>query len=132
MTLPTGTQIRLSDIAEVTESAKDVNKLARINGKDAVLLNIFKQGDANAIDLSNRIEQVCTVLERDNAAIQLAIQTISDTSSFTRESIRSVFTDLLLAILLVTLVILVFLHNWRDALIVMLVVPFRSSGHSSG
>lgn len=128
MTLPTGTQIRLSDIAEVTESAKDADKLARINGKDAVLLNIFKQGDANAIDLSNRIEQVCTVLERDNAAIQLEIQTISDTSTFTRESIRSVFTDLLLAILLVTLVILVFLHNWRDALIVMLVVPLSIIG----
>lgn len=128
MTLPTGTQIRLSDIAEVTESAKDADKLARINGKDAVLLNIFKQSDANAIDLSNRIEQVCTVLERDNTAIQLEIQTISDTSTFTRESIRSVFTDLLLAILLVTLVILVFLHNWRDALIVMVVVPLSIIG----
>lgn len=128
MTLPTGTQIRLSDIAEVTESAKDASKLARIDGKDAVLLNIFKQSDANAIDLSNRITQVCKVLESDNADIQLAIQTISDTSTFTRESIRSVFSDLLLAILLVTLVILVFLHNGRDALIVMLVVPLSIIG----
>lgn len=128
MTLPTGTQIRLSDIAEVTEAAKDANKLARIDGRDAVLLNLFKQGDANAIDLSDRVREACGTLESSNTGIHLAIRTISDTSSFTRASIRSVFTDLLLAILLVTLVILLFLHNWRDALIVMLVVPLSIVG----
>lgn len=128
LTLPTGTQIRLSDIAEVTASAKDANKLARVDGKEAVLLNIFKQGDANAIDLSNRVATACEALENSHADIQLSLNTISDTSTFTRASIRSVFTDLLLAILLVTLVILVFLHNGRDALIVMLVVPLSIIG----
>ena len=128
LTLPTGTQIRLSDIAEVTASAKDANKLARVDGKEAVLLNIFKQGDANAIDLSNRVATACEALENSHADIQLSLNTISDTSTFTRASIRSVFTDLLLAILLVTLVILVFLHNGRDAFIVMLVVPLSIIG----
>jgi len=54
MTLPTGTQVHLGDIAEVVESPKDVNKIARVNGNNAVLLHIFKQGDANAIELSDK------------------------------------------------------------------------------
>lgn len=132
MTLSTGTQIRLGDIAEVVETAKDVNKLARLNGKDAILLNIFKQGDANAIELSNNVEKAVSRLEDSYSDSKLSISTVSDSSRFTRESIKSVLTDLLLAVLLVTLVILVFLHNWRNALMVMLVVPISLIGSFIG
>lgn len=128
MTLPTGTQIRLSDIADVVETAKDVNKLARVNGKEAILLNIFKQGDANAIDLSNAVAKAAASLESTYSEEGLSVETVTDSSHFTRESISSVLTDLLLAVLLVTLVILLFLHNWRNALIVMLVVPLSLVG----
>lgn len=128
MTLPTGTQIRLSDIAEVTENAKDAVKLARVNGKDAVLLNIFKQSDANAIDVSDRVQECLVSLEKDYSDVNLQLETVSDSSNFTRESIKSVLVDLLLAILLVTFVILIFLHNWRNALMVMLVVPLSLIG----
>lgn len=128
MTLQTGTQIRLCDIAEVSENAKDAVKLARVNGKDAVLLNIFKQDDANAIDLSDRVQASLAAMEDYYSDVNLKMETVSDSSDFTRESISSVLIDLLLAILLVTLVILVFLHNWRNALMVMLVVPLSLIG----
>lgn len=128
MTMPNGTQIRLSDIAEITESAKDAIKLARVNGKEAVLLNIFKQSDANAIDLSDHVRESITQLEQYYSDVNLKMEIVSDTSDFTRESISSVLVDLLLAILLVTIVILLFLHNWRNALMVMLVVPLSLIG----
>lgn len=128
MTLPTGTQIRLGDVAEVVESAAEVNSIARINGTEAVLLNIFKQEDANAISLSDAVTKRIAELTESYSAEGLQIEVVSDTSTFTRESIKSVLEDLLLAILLVTLVILVFLHNWRNALIVMLVVPVSLIG----
>ena len=132
MTLPTGTQIRMQDIAEIAENAKDAVKLARVNGKEAVLLNIFKQGDANAIDLSDRVAKAVKDIEANYAAQNVKVTTVSDSSSFTRESISSVLIDLLLAILLVTVVILVFLHNWRNALFVMLVVPLSLIGSFIG
>ncbi len=128
MTLPTGTQIRLCDVAEVVETSKDVSKLARVNGRESILLNIFKQGDANAIDLSDNVQAIGAELAKTYAGEGLTLETVTDTSNFTRESIRSVLVDLLLAILLVTLVILVFLHNWRNSLIVMLVVPVSLIG----
>ena len=128
MTMPNGTQIRLSDIADVVETAADVNSLARVNGKEAILINIFKQENANAIELSDAVKESVHDLETKYAGSALAIDTVSDTSDFTRESIKSVLEDLLLAILLVTIVILLFLHNWRNALIVMLVVPLSLIG----
>lgn len=128
MTMPNGTQIRLQDVADVVETTKEVNKLARVNGREAVLLNIFKQSDANAIDLSDRVSEAMAQLENSFKAENLQMQIVSDTSEFTRASISSVLVDLLLAIILVTLVILVFLHNWRNALIVMLVVPLSLIG----
>ena len=128
MTMPNGTQIRLSDIADVVETAADVNTLARVNGQSAVLVNIFKQENANAIDLSDAVTASMVELERKYSDEGLKIDKVSDTSDFTRESISSVLEDLLIAILLVTLVILIFLHNWRNALIVMLVVPLSLIG----
>ncbi len=128
MTLPTGTQIRLDDVAEVVEAPKEAKRLARLNGEQTILLNIFKQGDANAISLSDNVLRAASELESGLSATGLDIRSVTDTSDFTRESISSVFGDLLLAVLLVTLVILLFLHDLRNALIVMFVVPVSLVG----
>ncbi len=132
MSLPAGTQIRLSDVAEVAEVPKDVTRIARLNGKETILLNIFKQGDANAIDLSDAVARLAEELESSYSDSALSIDSVSDTSRFTRESIKSVFADLLLAVLLVAFVIGLFLHNMRDALIVMFVVPLSIIGSFIG
>src|SRR5574344_9067 len=131
-TLPTGTQIRLSDIAEVVEMPKDAVKIARVDGKNAVLLNIYKQGDANAIELSDAVRKSIKELESTYSYDNLALEFVSDTSDFTRSSISSVLLDLLAAVILVAFVILLFLGSWRDALIVMLVVPLSLIGSFIG
>ena len=118
-----GTAIRLEDIAEVVDGVKDPVKMGRVNGQEAILLNILKQSDANALDVSEAVAGQIRTLEERYAADGLRIEVAQDTTTFTRNAISSVLTDLLLAILLVSLVILLFLHNVRNALIVMVVVP---------
>lgn len=120
---PMGAQIRLGDIADVSDAIKDPVKLGRVNGHDAVLINLLKQSDANAIRVSERVMKTIRQLEDIYVAEGLKIDVAQDTTTFTRQSINSVLVDLLLAILLVALVILFFLHNFRNALIVMVVVP---------
>jgi len=122
-TLPTGTQIRLKDVAEVSDAVKDPVRLARVNGNEAVLVHLLKQGDANAIEVSDKVRERIIKLEDEFAPEGLDMEIVQDSTDFTRESIRSVLKDLLLIILLVTLVILFFLHSIRNALIVMTVVP---------
>ena len=118
-----GTAIRLEDIAEVVDGVKDPVKMGRVNGQEAILLNILKQSDANALDVSKAVAEQIRTLEERYVADGLRIEVAQDTTTFTRNAISSVLTDLLLAILLVSLVILLFLHNVRNALIVMVVVP---------
>lgn len=118
-----GTAIRLEDVAEVVDGVKDPVKMGRVNGQEAILLNILKQSDANALDVSKAVAGQIRTLEERYAADDLRIEVAQDTTTFTRNAISSVLTDLLLAILLVSLVILLFLHNVRNALIVMVVVP---------
>jgi HAE1 family hydrophobic/amphiphilic exporter-1 len=123
MTMPTGAQIRLKDVAEITDAIKDPAKLARVNGKDAILVNLLKQADANAVEVSDQVRKTIKDLETEYVSQNLKIEVAQDSTDFTRESISSVLKDLLLAVLLVALVMLLFLHNFRNALIVMIVVP---------
>jgi HAE1 family hydrophobic/amphiphilic exporter-1 len=123
MTTPTGSQIRLQDIAEITDAIKDPSSLARVNGEEAILINIYKQSDANAVDVSNNIRKTIASLENEFSENGLKMEIAQDSTDFTRESISSVLTDLLLAVLLVSLVMLIFLHNIRNAIVVMIVVP---------
>ncbi len=123
MTTPTGSQVRLQDIAEITDAIKDPSSLARVNGKEAILINIYKQSDANAVDVSNNIRETIASLEQEFSENGLKMEIAQDSTDFTRESISSVLTDLLLAVLLVSLVMLLFLHNIRNAIVVMIVVP---------
>jgi len=123
MTTPTGSQIRLKDVAEVTDAIKDPVKLARVDGKDAILINVLKQADANAINVSDAIRKTIVNLESEYSDIDLKLTIAQDSTDFTRDSISSVLFDLFLAILFVSIVILLFLHNFRNAIIVMVVVP---------
>jgi hydrophobic/amphiphilic exporter-1 (mainly G- bacteria), HAE1 family len=122
-TLPTGTQIRLKDVAEISDAVRDPAKLARVNGEEAVLINLLKQGDANAIKVSDEVRQKIKDLESEYAGTGLKMEVAQDSTEFTRSSISSVLTDLLLIVILVTLLMLLFLHSFRNALIVMIVVP---------
>lgn len=123
MTTPTGTHIRLKDIAEVTDAVKDPAMLARVDGQEAILVNILKQADANAIEVSDAVQATIETLQAEYADQGLVLTIAQDSTDFTRQSINAVLVDLLLAILFVAVVILLFLHNVRNAMIVMVVVP---------
>ncbi|MBP7508997.1 MAG: efflux RND transporter permease subunit [Prolixibacteraceae bacterium] len=123
MTLPTGSQIRLKDVAEISDAIKDATSLARVNGQEALLINLLKQGDANAIDVSDMVRKRISELESEFADEGLKMVIAQDSTDFTRQSINSVLGDLVMIVVLVTLVMLFFLHSFRNALIVMAVVP---------
>ena len=118
-----GAMIRLEDVAEVSDGTKDPVKIGRVNGQEAILINILKQSDTNAIEVSKAVNKQIEWLQSQYATEGLQIEVAQDTTTFTSNAIKSVLTDLLLAVLLVSLVILFFLQNVRNALIVMVVVP---------
>lgn len=118
-----GTQVRLRDIADVQDTQKDVEKLARVNSQSAIALQIIKQSDANAVSVSEDVTAAIQKLEKDYASAGLNIDVANDSSVYTLASADAVIHDLILAIILVAFVMLFFLHSIRNALIVMVAIP---------
>jgi HAE1 family hydrophobic/amphiphilic exporter-1 len=90
--------------------------------RDAVGFTLTKQADANSIQVADNIKNTVATLQR-SLPKDVKMTVTSDTSVFTRRSIDSVIFDLNLAVLLTGIVLLVFLHAWRNAFIVLLSIP---------
>ncbi|WP_026712523.1 efflux RND transporter permease subunit [Flavobacterium daejeonense] len=118
-----GIQIRLQDIADVQDAQKIAEKISRVDQKSAILLQIIKQSDANAVAVSEQVAQTVAKLIKDYEVNELKLETAKDTTIFTLEAADSVIHDLLIAVILVALVMLFFLHSVRNSLIVMVSIP---------
>ena len=118
-----GIQIRLGDIADVQDSQKEVEKIARVDQNSAIVLQIIKQTDANAVTVSEEVHAAIAKVEKEYKANNLKLQVASDSSEFTLAAADSVIHDLILAVILVAFVMLFFLHSIRNAFIVMVSIP---------
>ena len=115
--------IKLSDVASVNDGTKDTETLSRLQGKDAVGILIQKQTDANTVEVSQLVHQEIAKLQAEYAASGINFTVAQDASEFTLDAANAVVHDLQVAIVLVALVMMVFLHSWRNSLIVMISIP---------
>lgn len=118
-----GIQIRLGEIADVQDTQKIAEKISRVDQKSAIVLQIVKQSDANAVAVSEQLLKTIATLEKDYKGNQLKLEVAKDSTIFTLEAADSVVHDLLIAVILVALVMLFFLHSIRNSLIVMVSIP---------
>jgi hydrophobe/amphiphile efflux-1 (HAE1) family protein len=118
-----GIAVRIKDVAEVFETRKPAQVFSRLNGQPAIGLSIKKQSDANAVEISDQVIASLINLEKTYSNDNLTFEFIQDNSDFTKAAARSVGLDLIFAIILVSLVMLVFLHNIRNSLIVFVSIP---------
>jgi multidrug efflux pump len=117
-----GAAVRLSDVAEVTDSVQNVRTGGYLNGKRAVTIIIFRQPGANIIETVDRIRAQLPYVE---ATIPLGIDTtiVLDRTTTIRASVDSVESTLLISIGLVIVVVFLFLRNVRATLIPGVAVP---------
>ena len=118
-----GAQVRLSDIATVFDTQKDVEKIARYNQNSTILMQIKKQSDANAVSVSELVQKTIAQVQDNYKTQGVKVNIVDDTTDFTLEAADHVIFDLFLAIILVAVVMLLFLHNIRNAFIVMVAIP---------
>ncbi len=122
-TADNGSQVRVRDVADVQDTQKDVEKMARVDRKSAIAVQVLKQSDANAVKVSENVRANLSSLEKIYAEDGLKLGVANDSSTYTLQSADAVLHDLLIAILLVALVMLFFLHSLRNAVIVMVAIP---------
>ncbi len=118
-----GGTIFLRDIAEIQDGTRDAEVLCRADGQPAVGLSIRKQGDANAVEMSELLLKKLAQLEKLYAKEGLHFQVVANSSIFTKMATDAVIEDLIIAVILVSLVMLLFLHSIRNAMIVLISIP---------
>ncbi len=122
-----GNAVRLSDVADVTDSVQDIRNYGVMNGKPAVLLQVFKQPDANILQAVDKVRAMLPQLRASiNPAIEVTV--ISDRTPTLRASVKEVQNALLISIALVIMVVFVFLRRLRATLIPAVAVPASLMG----
>jgi len=118
-----GSVVKLSDIAEIVESEKDPKTLYRINGKQSLGLEITKKQDANTVETSKALKKEMAQLEKEYKDIDLIFSIPQDGSTLIKDATNGVLRDILMAVLLVSAIMILFLRSGRNAAIVMISVP---------
>lgn len=118
-----GSVIKVSDIANVVDGSRKTTKLAHINGQPAIGLTIQKQTDGNAVEISNEVKKILAQYEKEYATSNIKFNIASDTSIFTDKAVDGVMVDLVLAIILVSITMLLFLHTFRNLLFIFVSIP---------
>ena len=122
-----GAAVRLSDVAQVTDSVQNVRAAGYLNGKRAITMMIFRQPGANIIGTVDRIRAQLPFIQ---ASIPLGIDTtiVLDRTTTIRAAVSDVERTLLISIGLVIVVVFVFLRNGRATLIPAVAVPVSLIG----
>ena len=117
-----GTPILLRDVAEVKTGAALKRGDASFNGQPAVVLMVNKQPDIDTPTVTRSVEAVVNALQATFPADVQVVRTFRQ-SNFIDTAIRNVGSSLLEGIAIVSIVMLLFLMNWRTALITLTAIP---------
>jgi HAE1 family hydrophobic/amphiphilic exporter-1 len=118
-----GGRVLLKDIADVTDAQADDDMVNRINGKPGIGIEIVKQADANAVEVSELVKKKMEDLKKQYASQGLNFEIAIDQSIYTLASADAVMHDLLLAVFIVALVMLMFLHSVKSSFFVLVALP---------
>ena len=122
-----GAGVRLSDVAEVQDSVEDLRNEGLANGKPSVLVILFRQPGANIIETVDLVKSELPHLQAAMPA-DVDLSLVSDRSTTIRASLHDTERTLVIAVILVTVVVFLFLGNLRSTLIPGIVVPIAIIG----
>jgi len=124
---PQGRFVRLRDVANIELGALVYNQTCTLDGQPSVALSIYQLPGSNALDVAQQVREKMSELKlRFPDGVDYAI--VYDTTPFIEESINEVFKTLRDAVALVAIVVLLFLQNWRSAIIPLVAVPVAVVG----
>jgi HAE1 family hydrophobic/amphiphilic exporter-1 len=117
-----GYPIRIKDVARVEDGVEEPRTMSRLDGDVAVSLIVQKQTGGNTVGVADairkRLDEIRPTLPPD-----LRVEVIRDQSKFIKGSIREVKIHLMLAAVLVSATLLMFIRDWRTTIIAATAVP---------
>ncbi len=125
LTTVEGNNFKLSDIADVTDAARDIENGARYNGESVVIASVVKASDGNAINISRALREKLPEFQSDIQSRFPTAQMLitADSSTAVSDETDSTINGIILGVLFTILVLLVFTRNWRSTVIAGVVIP---------
>lgn len=117
-----GAVVTIGQVAHVRDGSPPQTNIVRVNGGHSVLMAALKNGDASTLTLVSRIRAMLPQIG-ETLPPSLKISLLGDASTFVRESISSVAREGIIAALLTSVMILVFLGSWRSTVIIAASIP---------
>ena len=115
--------VRLKDIADVYYGEKEEETLSRVNGLDAVSLEVVHDAQANIIELSHKVEEQLEILNREGAPFDIEVTIQDNSAEMMEDNIDQIVRLALTGALLAIFVLWVFLRNVKLVLLVALAMP---------
>lgn len=117
----------LRDVATIEQGYKDREAITRVNGQESVELAIYKEGDANTVQVAERIQQRLQKL-RDTLPDEIELITIYDQSTFISSAVANVRLAAVLGGLIAIFVLYGFLRDARATAIISIAIPVSVIG----
>ncbi|NUN09151.1 MAG: efflux RND transporter permease subunit [Ignavibacteriaceae bacterium] len=118
-----GNPTYVKDVATVIDGVKPISSFSRYNGLEGIGLLIKKQGDANAVEVSRLLTAKLKSIEDQCKEDDVKFIMADNSTDNTIAAVNSVVFDLFLAVILVSIVMLLFLRSYRNSLIVLVAIP---------
>jgi hydrophobic/amphiphilic exporter-1 (mainly G- bacteria), HAE1 family len=124
---PNGGVVRVKDVARVELGSQDYTVFGRLNGQPSAIVAVYQLPGSNAVDAANGVKKLMQGMKKrfpQDVDYVVAL----DTTKSVSQGIKEIVKTLLIAILLVTIVVYIFLQGWRATLIPLLAVPVSLIG----
>jgi CzcA family heavy metal efflux pump len=122
-----GAMVYIHDVASVRDGNPPQTNIVHVNGNRSVLMMVLKSGFTSTLDIIAGIKQK-VIDVRDTLPDALKINFVGDQSVFVRGAISGVATEGLIAALLTSVMILLFLGSWRSTVIIAISIPLSIMG----
>ena len=117
-----GARCYLRDVGTVKMSTEEVRQLSTINGKPSVAIKIVKKAEANAVEVVEQVKKLVKDLVTELPGGMQLIW-ISDMGNYNQSSVNSAISNIWQGILLTSILIFLFLYNFRSTIIVAITMP---------
>src|SRR6187455_1661480 len=117
-----GGPVYLSQVADIIDGEKEFQSFARINGGQAITIDVRKAQDANIVETGRNVRQAVADL-KDRLPSDVEVRVVNATSDQVEKSVNRVKSTIVEGGLLTVLIVFLFLHSWRSTVITGLTLP---------
>jgi len=113
--------VRLKDVAEVRDAVKERQGMTRLDRRESIGLLVRKEASANTVKVTRLAKDVIAQIKKENPGVDIFV--VSEQASYIESVVKALNDEIVQGIILVFLVVLIFLQEWKTPIIINLVLP---------